>query len=121
MRDYEVTVIGKPDLDQTNLAAFVDKVKGYITAEGGVVTKTDIWGLRRLTYPIRKYRDGHYVHMQVQVEGAAVARIEQRIKLLDDAIRYLIVNVEDDGAPDLVSADSAPAAESAPDAAPDAA
>ncbi len=95
MRDYELTFIGKPDLDTTNLNALVERVKGIIAADGGSVLKTDMWGMRHLTYPIRKYRDGHYVHMLIKAEGSTVARMEQRLGLVEDAIRYLLVLSED--------------------------
>jgi small subunit ribosomal protein S6 len=110
MRDYELTFIGKPDLDNTNLNVLIERVKGYITAEGGSVTKTDMWGMRHMTYPIRKYRDGHYVHMLIQMEGVAVAKIEARLRLTDEAIRYLLVLSEDD-TPVPAAAPAAPAGE----------
>lgn len=96
MRDYELTFIGKPDLDNTNLNVLIERVKGYIVAENGVVAKTDLWGMRHLTYPIRKFRDGHYVHMLVQLDGAAIARVESRLRLTEELIRYLLVVSEDD-------------------------
>jgi small subunit ribosomal protein S6 len=96
MREYELTFIGKPDMDNTNLNVLVERVKGYIAAESGTVMKTDMWGMRHLTYPIRKYRDGHYVHMLVQLESAAVARVEARLRLTEELIRYLLVLSEDE-------------------------
>lgn len=116
MRDYELTFIAKPDLDSTNLNAVVERVKGFVAADGGTVAKTDMWGLRHMTYPIKKYRDGQYVHMQLKMEGSTVARVEQRMKLVEDVIRYLLVSSEDDAAtPDVMDSQPAetPATESA--------
>ena len=110
MRDYELTFIAKPDLDSTNFNAVVERMKGFVTADGGTITKTDTWGMRHLTYPIKKYRDGQFVHMQIKMEGSSVARVEQRIKLVEDVIRYLLVLSDDDSAtPDVM--DSQPADE----------
>jgi small subunit ribosomal protein S6 len=97
MRDYELTFIVKHDLDATNLNMLIEKVKGFVTSEGGVVSKTDMWGLRRLSYPIRKAREGQYIYMSVQLEPKSVARVEQRLKLSEDVLRYLMVLAEDDG------------------------
>jgi small subunit ribosomal protein S6 len=111
MREYELTIIGKPDLDNTNLNVLLERVKGYITAEGGSIEKLDMWGMRHLTYPIRKFRDGHYVHMVVKLDGQSVAKIEQRLRLTDEVIRHLLVSADDDSAPAL-AADAGAAPES---------
>lgn len=115
MRDYELTFIGKPDLDATNLSALVERVKGFVTADGGSVEKTEMWGMRHLTYPIRKYRDGHYVHMVIKAEGSTVARIEQRLRLVEDVIRYLLVVSEDEPVVAAAAETSGAAAAEAPE------
>jgi small subunit ribosomal protein S6 len=115
MREYELTFIAKPDLDATNMAALLEKVTALFTTEGGKVNKLDRWGLRQLTYPIKKYREGQYVHMAVSLEAASVARIEQRLRLQEDLIRYLLVAAEENGTPDVMGgAEVAEAAEPAP-------
>jgi small subunit ribosomal protein S6 len=110
MRDYELTFIAKPDLDATGLAALIERVKGIIAEVGGTIVKLEQWGMRHMTYPIRKYRDGQYVHIRLQMDGKSVARVEQRFKLTDDVIRHLLV-VADEDAP--VAAEAQPAADDA--------
>lgn len=111
MRDYELTFIGRPDLDPVNMTALIEKVSGYVTAEGGIIKRVDAWGMRRLTYPIKKLREGQYVFMPIQLEGSSVARVEQRLKLVEDCIRYLLVSAEEDAAPAPAVVADAPAAE----------
>ena len=108
-RNYELTFIVKPDTDATNLAILLEKVKDTITAEGGSIVKVDQWGLRRLMYPIRKYREGQYVFELVQLEGNSVAKIETRLRLMEDIIRYLFIRADDN-----LPEPPAPAAEAAP-------
>jgi small subunit ribosomal protein S6 len=99
VRDYELTFIGKPDLDATNMTALIEKVKGYIAADGGNVVKLDQWGMRRLMYPINKYKEGQYVFAAVQLEPTATAKVENRLKLNEEVIRYLLVRAEDHSKP----------------------
>ncbi|HEY3342975.1 MAG TPA: 30S ribosomal protein S6 [Anaerolineae bacterium] len=108
-RNYELTFIIKPDTDATNLAALLEKVKDTITAEGGSIVKVDQWGLRRLMYPIRKYREGQYVYELLKLEANSVARIEARLHLMEDVIRYLFIRADDN-----LPEPPAPAAEAAP-------
>lgn len=113
MRKYELTVIVKPDVDATNLAALQDKIKGILAADGGGIVRTEMWGMRRLGYPIKKAREGQYVHMLVELEPSTVVRIENRVKLLDDVLRHLLVVAE--------NVRPEPAAPAAPAATPEAA
>ncbi len=50
MRKYEVVIILHPELDENALNEALEKVKGWITAAGGNISKVDAWGKRRLAY-----------------------------------------------------------------------
>ncbi|MCK4898600.1 MAG: 30S ribosomal protein S6, partial [Anaerolineales bacterium] len=54
MRSYELMFIVHPELDESDFNEVVDKVKGWITDSGGQVDNLDLWGKRRLAYPIQK-------------------------------------------------------------------
>ncbi|BCX02160.1 MAG: hypothetical protein KatS3mg053_0098 [Candidatus Roseilinea sp.] len=95
MRKYELTYIAKPDLDASALAALIERVSSFVTSEGGAVVETTQWGLRPLSYPIRKYREGFYVFSVVELEASSLARIEQRLRLTEDIIRYLLVRADE--------------------------
>lgn len=95
-RNYELTFIVKPDLDAANSASLLEKVKDLLTSEGGEIVRLDQWGMRRLMYPIRKFREGQYVFIVVKLEAATVARIEARLRLFEDIIRYLFIRADDE-------------------------
>jgi small subunit ribosomal protein S6 len=96
MRDYELTYIIKPDLDPAALASVIERVSGFVTVEGGgTISKTTPWGMRQLAYPIRRYREGQYVFSLIQIEPTAMARIEQRLRMNEDVLRFLLVRAED--------------------------
>jgi small subunit ribosomal protein S6 len=99
VRKYELTIIVKPDMDATALAGVLEKVKGYIAAENGSIAKTDMWGMRRLGYPIKKYKEGQYAHFVVELDAASVARVENRLRLNEDILRHLLVIEETQPAP----------------------
>jgi small subunit ribosomal protein S6 len=108
MRTYELTYITKPDLDDRTLLALTERVNGMVTADGGSVIKVDRWGLRPLSYPIRKYREGHYIFALLALPADAPARLEQRLRLTEDVIRYLLVRADE---ADQTSDSSSPSAE----------
>ncbi len=95
MREYELTFIVHPQVDQDGLAAEIEGVKSLIESTGGVVHKIEPWGLRRLAYPIQKVREGQYVFMQIGLEPTGVAEVERGLKLKERIIRHLLVRLEE--------------------------
>ena len=80
MREYEVVLIALPDLDETNLNTTVDKVKAWITNGGGTVSKVDKWGKRRLTFAIRKQREGQYVLIMAEMDPKFTSELERNLR-----------------------------------------
>jgi small subunit ribosomal protein S6 len=92
-RPYEVTFIVRPDMDEAAFTSVVDKVKGWITAAGGAITQTNIWGRRRLAYPIEKLTEGQYVLLLANLPAASLASLERDLRLSEEILRFLIVRV----------------------------
>ncbi len=91
MREYEMVFIVRSDLDEEAFNEVVEKVKGWISEPGGQVTKVDLWGKRRLAYPIRKQVDGQYVLMNMKMSPAINSELERNLRFLEPVIRYLIL------------------------------
>jgi small subunit ribosomal protein S6 len=94
MRCYEHTLIARQDLSPQQAQALADTYSGVLTEHGGEVTKTEYWGLRGLSYRIKKNRKGHYLHLNVRAPAAAIAELERQEQLSDDVLRYLTVKVD---------------------------
>ena len=91
MAAYELVFIVQPEMEEEPRNALVAKVTQTISDLKGTVQKVDPWGKRRLAYPIKKYREGFYVLVQMDMPPSAVRPLERAVKLLEDIIRYLIV------------------------------
>lgn len=89
MRDYELVVLLHPDLE-LNLDNPLKKVADVITSNGGKVINQDIWGKRKLTYPIAKENFAVYVYFDIQLPPESVAKAEGLFNITDEVIRYLI-------------------------------
>jgi len=91
MAGYELIFIVQPEMEEEPRNALVAKITQTISDLKGTVQKVDPWGKRRLAYPIKKYREGFYVLVQIDMPTSAVRPLERTIKLTEDIIRYLIV------------------------------
>ena len=94
-RPYEVTLVVRPDMDETAFTAVVDKVKGWLTTAGGTITQTNIWGRRRLAYPINKLTEGQYVLLLANLPSQALGGLERDLRLSGEILRFLIIRAGD--------------------------
>jgi len=93
MRNYELICIVQPDLDENAFNGVLDRVKGWVAESGGSVDKVDLWGRRRLAFPIRKQREGQYVLFNVSLNPAATAELERNIRFQETVIRHMLTLV----------------------------
>ncbi|MCQ2551723.1 MAG: 30S ribosomal protein S6 [Clostridia bacterium] len=90
MNKYEVMFIINPVLEDSAKEAAIETVKGIIAADGEVVD-TDIWGMKKLAYPIEKKTEGYYVVMQFNGNPTLPKELDRRLRISDDFIRHIIV------------------------------
>ena len=94
MRDYELTFVVRPDVEDATLTALLDKVKGLITAAGGQGLQLESWGRRTLAFPIKKVTEGQYFFIRVQLSPQAIRELERNLQLTEQILRFLFVRVE---------------------------
>ena len=94
MINYEVMFIIDPALEDDAKEATIEAVKGIIAAEGEV-GNTDVWGMRKLAYPIQKKSEGYYVVIEFKAEATLPAELDRRLKISDNVIRHLIINKDE--------------------------
>ena len=92
---YEHTVMARQDISAQQAEALNDTIKGLIEAGGGSVAKIEYWGLRNLTYRVKKNRKAHYSLLALDAPAAAVAEMERQLSINEDVLRWLTVRVEE--------------------------
>ena len=94
MTKYEVMFIVDPALEDEKKEETVETVKSIISAEGEV-SKVDVWGMRKLAYPIQKKNEGYYVVMEFNASETLPKELDRRLKISDNVMRHLIINKEE--------------------------
>ena len=94
MKKYELCVVVTTKIEDEERAATVEKVKDIITRFGGNVTNVDEWGKRKLAYEIQKMKEGYYYFIHFEAEATVPGEVEQRIRIMDNVLRYLCVKQE---------------------------
>src|SRR5262249_27024276 len=92
---YEHVLIARPEISPQQVDALVEDITKQIKESGGNVGKTEYWGLRNLTYRIRKNRKGHYALLNLDCPAAAVHELERRLRINEDVMRFKTIRVEE--------------------------
>jgi small subunit ribosomal protein S6 len=91
---YEHVLILRQDISPQQAEALNEELRGLIEGQGGHIAKIEYWGLRNLTYRIRKNRKGHYSLLVIDSPPAAVKEMERQLSINEDVLRYLTLRVE---------------------------
>ena len=95
MAFYEHVVISRQDISPQQAESLNETLKTLIEEGGGTVAKIEYWGLRNLTYRMKKNRKGHYVLMNLDASPAAVAEMERQMGINEDVVRLMTVRVDE--------------------------
>jgi len=91
---YEHVYLARQDLSAQQVDELTAQLSGVIGQMGGKVTKSEYWGLKSLTYRMRKNRKAHMTLLNVDAPPAALNEIERQERLNEDVLRYLTIRVE---------------------------
>ena len=94
MNKYELMFIIDPVLEDDKKEAVIETVKGIIATDGEVA-ETDVWGLRKLAYPIQKKTEGYYVVMQFAAAPELPKELDRRLRISDNVMRHIIVSKDE--------------------------
>ena len=90
MNNYESIIILNADLEQTEIDGDVEKVQNLIT-NNGKLESTEIWGKRKLAYPIQKKSEGYYVLFNFSSESSFIDELNRVYSITDNIIKHIIV------------------------------
>jgi len=94
MRIYETTFILSPQADDAAFDRQIKSVTDLITRYEGKVLAEDRWGVRRLSYPIKKFTQGYYTRLVYEGNGAVLTELDRFFRIEESYIRYLTVVFE---------------------------
>jgi small subunit ribosomal protein S6 len=95
LRDYELTVIFRPEIAEEEIPAEIDKVSQMISQKGGVVGEVNRWGRKRLAYPIKHCREGNYVLTPFKMDPTSALDLDKSLRTSDRILRHLLVKLGD--------------------------
>jgi small subunit ribosomal protein S6 len=92
---YEHVFMSRQDASAQQVEELTNHLKGVIEQMGGKVAKLEQWGVKSLSYRLRKNRKAHYTFMNLDAPAAVINEIERQERLNEDVLRYLTVRVDE--------------------------
>ncbi len=92
---YEHVYLARQDASAQQVEELTGQLKGVVENLGGSVAKTEYWGVKSLSYRLRKNRKAHFTLMNLDAPPAAINEIERLERLNEDVLRYLTIRVEE--------------------------
>jgi small subunit ribosomal protein S6 len=90
-----VTIISPQIVDDEVPEAVERLIKRPVENQGGVLQDVNIWGRRKLAYPIRRNLEGSYVLTNLELDPAKARELEQGLLIAEDVIRHLLVRLDE--------------------------
>jgi small subunit ribosomal protein S6 len=86
-----MVLIFSASIDEAAVNEELAKITAIIDKSTGFVTKTDIWGVKRLAYPIKHQENGFYVILYFSSDTKVLPELDRLNKINDKILRHLIV------------------------------
>lgn len=94
MRHYEVVFLVHPDQSE-QVPAMLERYKGIITNNGGLIHRLEDWGRRQLAFPINKIHKAHYVMLNIECDQKSLDELTGAFRFSDAVIRHLVIKMDE--------------------------
>ncbi|MFK8075812.1 MAG: 30S ribosomal protein S6 [Granulosicoccus sp.] len=90
MRHYEIVFLVHPDQSE-QVPAMIERYRGIIESNDGVIHRQEDWGRRQLAYPINKIYKAHYTLLNIECGQQALDELTSAFKFNDAVIRHMVL------------------------------
>ncbi|MDR0407758.1 MAG: 30S ribosomal protein S6 [Campylobacteraceae bacterium] len=94
MRHYELLFVLRPTLTEEEAKAKVDFIKEVLEKNGAQIAARQDMGIRKLSYPVKKFERGNYTIYYFQAPANAISEIERIIRINEEVIKFLTVKYD---------------------------
>jgi len=95
MKNYELMLIFDPSLSEGSINEELSKITSIIEKSKGKVAGTDIWGIKKLAYPLKHQENGFYVLMTFSCQTALLGELDRLNKINIKIFRHLIIKTDE--------------------------
>ena len=91
---YETVFILTPVLSDAQMKEAVEKFTTVLKEKGATIVNEEMWGLRKLAYPIQKKSTGFYTLVEFEGEPPVVKKLETAFRRDERVMRFLTFRLD---------------------------
>ncbi|MCX7744097.1 MAG: 30S ribosomal protein S6 [Flavobacteriales bacterium] len=91
---YETVFILTPVLSDEQLKEAVEKYRELLKENGCTIINDEMWGLRKLAYPIKKKSTGFYQLFEFQADPSFIDKLELTFRRDERVMRFLTFRMD---------------------------
>ena len=94
MNQYETVFILTPVLSDAQMKEAVEKFTKVLTDNGAAIVNEELWGLRKLAYPIQKKSTGFYTLVEFDAAPETIKKLETAFRRDERVLRFLTFRLD---------------------------
>lgn len=94
MNKYESVIIINPNVEEEAVNKLTDEFSALIN-KNGKVEKVDVLGKKKLSYEVKKNKEGYYAVLYFEAEPEIISELERNYRISDDVIKFMTINVNE--------------------------
>ncbi len=93
VQNYELMVIFLHDIGEAAINKELDELRKYISSNGGEVLNEDAWGIRDMSYRIKKQDKGYYYILSFSLDTLKLGEMQRALVINPTVVRSLITKL----------------------------
>ena len=95
MNKFEVVLLFNPELSSNKLDSEIKDITSKISSKSAKIINQEDWGLRDLSYNIKKFKKAFYSFLQIEAPGHIIKDINRELNQSENLLRYLFIKVKE--------------------------
>ena len=95
MNKFEVVLIFNPDLTNNTLDKELSDFKSKLKSYSANIINEENWGLRDISYNIKKFKKAFYKFLQIETTGQIIKDLSRELNQSENLLRYIFIKVSD--------------------------
>ena len=95
MNKFETVLLFSPEISSQEINNEHKKFKDYILNSDGKIINEEDWGLRDLSYSIKKFKKAFYNFFQIEISGSNLVKIKNDLNQNDKVLRHIFIKVKE--------------------------
>ena len=92
---FEHVYMLRQDLSSADLESAISNHEKTISELDGTVVYKESWGLKNLSYPIKKNKKAFYEYMNIEIPNEKIEEMSSKLNLNENIIRHLSIKVKE--------------------------